>query len=218
MLTWILAGVTIVLTTSKGVILAFIVVSLFLTFRKLVSKKVWIAFSFAIALLVILLPLYSSLENLIPYSNIETERILFDSMYMRTTSNWPETLDFIQKNGSVIFGRGVGGIGSANMYFENVNYPGDNLFVFLYSTIGISSVLVIFFFPLLSRSLNFKNSNFDCFLFSVTLALLSYGLVSSIFEEITFTLFIGIVLSRLFHGMRFVGVKSSFEHTKRPFA
>jgi hypothetical protein len=97
---------------------------------------------------------------------------LFKSYSVRMQETWPnatDLLDFARFGG--FLGRGIGGIGTAQKYAEPFMYnPGDNLFIFLFITIGILTVPLIIAFLRLIIGLNFLKN--DWFILSCMLLLI----------------------------------------------
>lgn len=149
-LIWIATGVLIVLTTTKktvGVYALFTVLlpvmSLYITPRKIkraVARFLpWVMVAVGIALPVSVL--------LLDYAfNLQSEwvRFVFNSFEDRLTQMWPDAFHLVFHEGSPIFGRGIGGIGAAQSYFEPVLFnAADNLYLYLYAVFGIFSLPII---------------------------------------------------------------------------
>lgn len=142
---WVLSGVAIVLTTAKTAIIMFILFSITRAFRKNPSRKFWRHVPLALACFDILLPfsmlliradwLSSSLPPL--WDTLISS--LFDRLQL-----WPIWLRIIVEHGSLSLGRGMGGIGTAQQYFEPALYiPGDNIAVYLYGAFGVLGIIFL---------------------------------------------------------------------------
>lgn len=142
---WVLSGVAIVLTTAKTAILVFLLFSITRTFRKNPRHRFWRHLPLAFACFDILLPfsmlviradwLTSSLPPL--WATLISS--LFDRLQL-----WPIWLRIIVEHGSMLLGRGMGGIGTAQQYFEPALYvPADNIAVYLYGAFGVLGIIFL---------------------------------------------------------------------------
>lgn len=143
-------------TTSKAASAAFVIMTalLWLTFfylrRPNRFRLLAVKFAYALPLAMVVLPfLFSALYYKVYYHSIgivnpnlfidnSLDRALFASFADRMINTWPAALDMIHENGSLLLGRGMGGIGDAQKIFEAELYnPGDGFLVTLISTFGI---------------------------------------------------------------------------------
>jgi hypothetical protein len=155
---WVLSGVGIVLTTTKGAILAYLVSSVVLPLvlsmkpvsvqrtraRPLLAHSVVALFGFVGAAI----PLLAGQMWKGEFEQGTVEDLLFSSFGDRVTVTWPNAFGLLSGT-QYATGRGLGGLGAAQTYFELSKFsPGDNLFVYLYVTAGLAGAL-IYFLPLL---------------------------------------------------------------------
>jgi hypothetical protein len=64
----------------------------------------------------------------------------------RATQTWPQAFELQKRGGSRVLGRGLGGIGVAQKFFEPANYnPGDNFFVYLWVAFGMFGIVFLGF-------------------------------------------------------------------------
>ncbi|RNC86053.1 MAG: hypothetical protein ED557_04585 [Balneola sp.] len=190
---FILSLYGIILTTNKSAILVIVIITFIHLFYKVFKSEYIKSIAIASFLLMIMLPLMGS--SLISKSLFNTENgVRLYSLQDRIYNHWPETLELIKNDGSVIFGRGIGGIGTSQAYFENdKRLAGDNLFLFVYANFGaIGFVLLIW---LMYRTIMLKIStvhNYYAFLF--VSMLFTAGITTSLFEISIVNLFLGIIV------------------------
>ncbi|WP_445491739.1 hypothetical protein [Niallia sp. 03133] len=120
---------------------------------------------------------------------------LFTSYGMRITSTWPLAVQLL--DGSIAngyFGRGIGGIGTAQKFGEMTRYAfADNLFVYLYVSIGTITLLIVLF--MLKVILFNKDSNDKSYLsFSLILLVLIFGATTDFIESVLLMSVIGLIL------------------------
>ena len=71
---------------------------------------------------------------------------------------WPAALDFLKSAGDPFLGRGIGGIGVSQLYFEKQYYiPGDNLFVYAFGYFGVMSIIYFVYIYKLAQKIDLKN-------------------------------------------------------------
>ncbi len=140
---WLISGVTIALTTSKTPVAIYFVLTLFWLTHRSAIPNVWRLLPIALAAISSMLPLSTLLVDYDLSSTREDpmQRLLFASVGDRLEMMWPDTLATVLKYGNVLLGRGVGGIGMAQQYFEPVLWSSaDNLVVYLYALFGILGI------------------------------------------------------------------------------
>lgn len=188
----------ILLTTMKASLLALILV---IIVRRL--SKVWgetmLRISVVAALVVgIVLPMIAIYE---PYVLRTDSRLpdgfkfLAGSSVDRFDTTWPDTWRLLQDEGSTILGRGLGGIGTAQLRFEPGLYsPADNLAVYTFAVFGLIGVLALLFLPyLLMKSGDTRNRQL---LLLLAFALLTMGWASNLFESTSTALVLGILVGQ----------------------
>ena len=186
---WLLIAPALLMTTSKGIIITYLLVTLFfLIFRfipiyyKLYRKALYILLAVAIILPIIslILPLYHNVP------------LVLKSLFMRVEGGWPEAFNLVQQAGSLLLGRGLGGMGTSQMYFEVQKYnPGDNIFLLFYGNLGLLGIVYLIYLAKLGQSLDLKS---ELFYYLFIFSFLSYGIVASSIDNAFFCLFLGVFL------------------------
>lgn len=191
---WIASGLGILFTTHKTAIGIYIIVTflwppLILFPRNIFIKKIQKIIPVSILLVGICLPILSGIVTITP--NFYNEEVLFSSFSMRLTDTWPDAISLIVDHGSLFLGRGVGGIGSPQLYFEtNLYNPADNMYLFLFANFGLVMLPLLIIWVNRLRRLDFHanwlNSSF--WLFSVVV-LIEGWMVSAIEDPLTSLIF-----------------------------
>lgn len=198
---WLLSGTAIMITTSKGVAFAFVSITVFFFVRLIIRRKVNMLFLIPSVIVMIGIPIYAisrgsndtTINN--PYI-----RFLFHSLFDRMNRAWPEAFHLIVENGSLLYGRGIGGIGAAQKFFEETLYkPGDNLFVYLYGVFGLFSIFIVLYTVIKARYLNISSSNIDSFIFLMLLYIIIHGFTASIIEPILVNFFAGLMMHHIYN-------------------
>lgn len=189
------------LTTTKGILIGYIIILIIdqLLPKKEMFLKLLITIS---AIIMILLPLFSiSCDPIFEFlkENLSWEIYVkyIASLESRLKSTWPDTFELISNNGNIIFGRGFGGVGAAATIYDSNNItPADNMFVYLYSTMGLFSVFFIIWIMLKSYKLNiaFKQEKIIYYILSLTFL---YGIVANVFEETMLCIYLGTIFGYL---------------------
>ena len=104
-------------------------------------------------------------------------------------------------------GRGLGGIGSSQSNYElNLYSPADNMFVYLYVTFGIFSILIYYYIIHCINKMNLKNkNNYEYIIYNILLIICSYGIVCNILEEPLLCILFGGSIGFMFKN---IGVKN----------
>lgn len=196
---WIFAGSVIVLTTTKALIATYGLLTLFFIFRSVIRHRLWKALPATMLAVDIAIPLSALFFSISLNIQDRLARLLFASFGERLGDLWPSIFDLVTNHGSWIVGRGVGGIGVAQLYFEpNLYRPGDNLFIYLYATIGVAALVVLFLFVKASRHLEIQRNRQDLFFFTVVIAILGFGLTANVLEAPYFAFFGGLCVAHLY--------------------
>jgi hypothetical protein len=183
-----LSIIGIFLTTMKGVLLSYLIsfiLYIYPLFRRKINK-----FALYIFLISIFLPICSS--YLLPYifEGNSTLQILLYSFFDRMVRVWPESINFILEKGNVILGRGIGGIGLAQIYFEADNYlPADNLFIYFWGNYGVLGLIIFILF--LYKLYNIKNQNVPYQISLLTILFISNGIVAAVSSNAIYNIIIG---------------------------
>lgn len=196
------------LTTTKSALLGLaaigpVLMALALLGKKQFKTKTWflVASLLFISGIVILVPTWFSILNKIEISSNYTSFMFInaDTLIDRINYTWPMAIDLIRADYQAlewIFGRGIGGIG-ATAKVVSVDYynPADNLFVYLYVTCGLLSLVIIA--GLIQGSINIVKREKELTALLIAIMFMALGLTSSMIEAIIPELFLGILLGGL---------------------
>ncbi len=148
-----LCFVGIVATTAKTALLAFLALTVILAgigaqrrFRGTPRLAARAALQFAFAafgFFACVPPILAAVSPAAVTSLLRTNNliinILASSYVARMERMWPEALALLNLDHTVLTGRGIGGIGTAQLYFESSRYnAADNLYVYLTVAFGIT--------------------------------------------------------------------------------
>lgn len=202
---WIATGIAIVLSTTKGVFIAYVVISTFFVVRLVSpsSQEYYLKGLFLVLAMIIILPCISFFTE--PRDEWVQAMLTspLRSFGERIATMWPAGLELILDKGNVIFGRGIGGIGVAQLLFEGEFYhPGDNLFIYGYLLFGVFIVPYLALIVFTAQKLQPQTIPEDAFYTTVLLAYLTYGVTTSVPESGELQLFFGIVLGRVLQSSR----------------
>jgi hypothetical protein len=151
---YLISGYALFLTTSKSPILIWAIIPFFLSVYDasgaLFGRQALVAYYWAkssvIFLMVLLigLPLWGNIPD-IAQNRLQIYFFTFTSLTDRMQMTWPDAFALMSHGGNMLLGRGVGGIGTPQQFYETdlYNYA-DNLFVYLYVSTGIVGVIAIF--------------------------------------------------------------------------
>ena len=203
LLVWLVAGAGIALTTSKGPLGAWLLVSMYFAGGALLRwprywTKLWLG-ALTIGLLsMILLPLSTLWIHFDPTLHGYVHKVLFASFGARLNWTWPASLHLLNLDGAWhwLIGRGLGGIGTAQKYFEPTHcLPADNFFVYVTASVGLP--VALFLFAALGwRVVRLSLApNAAAWRLPVVLALVAYGVVVNEIEAGLLAFFWGMALS-----------------------
>ncbi|MGE4530470.1 MAG: hypothetical protein AB7C98_04005 [Acidithiobacillus sp.] len=204
---WLIAGAGIALTTSKGPLGGWLMVSMYFAGGALLRwprywMQLWFfAFTF-ILLTMILVPLSALWIHYDPSFHGYINNFLFASFGDRLNWMWPDSLHLLNLDGAYHWwvGRGLGGIGAAQQYFEPARHlAADNLFVYVTVYVGLPVALLLFA-ALWWRVVRLTLArNAVAWRLPVVLALVAYGVVMNEVEESLLAFFLGLALSMSSH-------------------
>ncbi len=194
---WLVTGVVIVLTTAKGVLLAYVIVSLYTICRGVMRyvkpPLAWTVYSLfsvllcLLAIVMVALPWLAASEAISIDAHSSVGLLLFQSFSTRLTQTWPEALQLLTGHTAILFGNGLGSIGAGQGFVLNSNpNTADNVFVFLDVQYGIIATLAgIFGFVLKIAMINRKAEmgGLSRVIVSLGLMLLTYGCLSNELED-----------------------------------
>ena len=187
---WLLSGIAIYYTNTKGIFLAYLVISLFVmlwSYMPYILKK---GFLFFVIAANIILPLASWIFSIHRLSNIKMLRSFED----RLNRSWPDAYLLITESGSFITGRGLGGIGvPQNIYEPEKALPGDNLFVYLAALFGVGAFLLYIYlmFSILKKTK--KHAHAHTMFYILSLYIFIYGVTTNIVELPVMAICLGLV-------------------------
>lgn len=195
---WMITGVTIALTTMKTIMAVYLAFTILLLFWKFVPRLVLLSLPTMAAFIGIMLPLSTLFTNYQLNLNDSVSLFLFRSFGERLSHTWPVALELIQQHGTALLGRGIGGIGTPQKYFEvSLANPADNIYVYLYAIFGIGMLFIISMYAGLVRRLSFRANPLDAYFYFVVLAILIGGLTTNVMESAYLTLFAGLSVHHL---------------------
>lgn len=205
LLIWLIAGVGIALTTIKGALGSWILLSIYFTGGSLLKwPKYWIRLWLILMALTLLSMILLPLSTLWIHYNLGlrgfVSKFLFVSFGARLNYMWPHSLHLLDLGGHWhwMVGRGLGGIGTPQMFFDPANYyAGDNEFVAIAVMFGLP-VTVVLFFMLFWRFV--KVSTIGCreYLLPLLLFIIAYSVVINLDGEPILNFMLGVTISRIY--------------------
>lgn len=191
----VLSAVALYLTTMKTVTAVFLLLSLFVLLRPYIPKPLWVSVPGLAALLGFVLPFSTLIVDYQLEFDHPVSRFLFASFGIRLSEVWPMTLDLVSNYGRPLLGRGIGGIGGAQQYFEPSRYsPADNLMLYLYVLGGVLFVVLLFVYAFSAVKLEPTRQRFDAFVYMMMVTVLVQGVTGNVMESAFFSLFFGVSL------------------------
>ncbi|MFJ5444675.1 O-antigen ligase family protein [Methylobacillus methanolivorans] len=201
---WLLAFIGIALTTSKGAMLAALILLLLMIFNKGENTKPLYQFVLVgLVMLVVLMPIISLLIN-VRVRDISSEWAWWFTSYAdRMEWMWPKAFELLDQHGSYLLGRGLGGIGVSQMYGDGrwIN-AADNIFVYLTVTFGI--VGWIYCGVILTKLFIYKakTSRENFLIFAFPAIALAYGMSVGVIEQPLLSFTLGAVIGWIFRSMK----------------
>ena len=195
---WALSAVVVVLTTTKGVFLAFGFLSIILL-CKLISKEVMVGSAKVIliiaAIVGLLLPLVSLVFQPEMIFSSKIERILLFSFYDRMNNTWPQALYMLDEWFKIFIGRGIGGFGAPQAYFESRLYnPADNIWVYFIVSFGaLGAIGVLYVIGKILFFRRFDDGKTVGLVWAVFVAV--YGITSNMVDNAVLCMAMGYLIS-----------------------
>jgi len=232
-LVWLVSLIAIGLTTSKTPLIAALLVPLLVYILALVQKIDYRggalqSFYFASSMVmltasVIFLPLTITIIGIgdtyfdLPFVGL----VRLDSLFDRVRSMWPDAFNLINSDLNhglmFFFGRGVGGIGAGQTIDEMYRYnTADNMFVFLFVTFGVSSL--VFFGIFLSgwwRKLGHDPIQARVY-YALAVAVLILGTLTSVTESNFPAFAIGMIAAQALFSRKAVSLRAQNGPTLHP--
>lgn len=187
---WLLAGIAVYYTDTKGILLTFLIISVFIIFWKYIPIVLKNFFLVILLMINVILPISSwffSVDNLSSYSFLNS----FEDRLKRT---WPDAYELIIGSGNFFTGRGLGGIGVPQNVFEPEKaHPGDNLFVYLLVIFGVGALLLysILIFGIFKKKIT--DIKYDKLFYVLSIYVFVYGNTTNIIELPIMALCLGLV-------------------------
>ena len=184
LLVWLLTIAAILPTNSKGVLLAVAVITPVVLLRRALPELPLRALPALFGAIGIALP-------------VATLMFVFDSplkdpalanathsFYDRLNYMWPEAWALLGEQGHWLLGRGVGGIGTAQTYFEPALFnAGDNLFMYWFVIFGWAALPGFAMLLLISLRVRPFRTATELQFYCLLLATLVYGVMTNIVEN-----------------------------------
>jgi hypothetical protein len=149
-LAWLATGVLIGLTTTKKSLGVFLVLTalfvpmLWPRVRRGLKQAIGAMVPWGAVAIGIALPVSTLFVRYRLKFDSLVSAFLFASFEDRLTVVWPDGFALLREHGNVLLGRGIGGIGVAQRYFEPARYTSaDNLYLYSYVTFGLAALLMI---------------------------------------------------------------------------
>ncbi len=192
---WALGAYAVVLTTSKGVLIVFLVLTPYVAARRWIPEPALRALPVVIGGIGMLLPLAALLFDVRFDVRDEALANITFSFVDRLQNMWPEAWLLLHEHGHMLFGRGIGGIGTAQTYFEPGRFnAADNLFMYWWVVFGWA-IFPLFLGTLLrSVLLRPHHDATDRRVYVLWLAALTYGMTTNIVENAMFAAFCGLAI------------------------
>lgn len=184
---WIISGLALLTTTHRTSIAIYFILTItipiiFRYYNANIIKRICKIFPLIVASIGICLPCLSGVVFL--NLNTHMEEFILSSIGARLSKTWPDALSLIFEHGNAIWGRGLGGIGAAQLYFETTYYnPADNLYLSLFATFGIWMFLFIVIWTMGLRKLDFKFSWHTRLFWLISVVILMEGWTANTIED-----------------------------------
>ncbi len=202
LLIWSFTFLTIYLTTSKGVYNMFALLTpIVILGEKLPSSAIrwWPLGLGIIALFLPMTPLFMDVNFYI--RDQELANLTF-SFWDRLNDMWPNAWKLLENQGSSLWGRGLGGIGTPQTYFESNRFnAADNIFVYWFVIFGWIALPGFLLLLLRSLRLNPWRNPVEAAAYCLLLATLVYGITANVVESGFFAIAAGMAVRYLFHDM-----------------
>lgn len=185
-------------TNSKGILFVAIVLAPIVILGRALPQSPLRALPAVFGLVGLALPLSTLLFSFDSPLRDPTLASVTNSFFERLNTMWPEAWVLLHEQGSLLLGRGIGGIGTAQTYFEPALFnAGDNLFMYWLVIFGWAALPG--FVLLLLRSIGIRphRDPAEFRIYCLLLAILVYGSIANIVENAVTALICGIVVRHL---------------------
>lgn len=182
-------------TTQKGAILAYAVVAAALA----LSSRRSVAPLRVVAVVLVAFMIFAPV--MLVHYDMPTDKgvFSFESFIERITSMWPRAWVWIEKY-SYLTGVGLGGIGGAQRFYAPSEFnAADNLFVYLYASFGVISLVYIALALGVAVLARVRTSSYqrDSAVLASFAFLMGYGIVISLVEDQVAAIWLGATLGAL---------------------
>jgi hypothetical protein len=188
-LLWLLAGPAILLTTTKGILSVYILITLFFIVYRYMPNyfKIYQKLLLILCVIGIILP---PISYYIPRAY--DLPLMISSFFERIFIGWPDAFQLVRDHGNLLLGRGFGGMGTSQFYFEPQKFnPGDSIYLLAYGNFGLLSIVYFLYIAVIGQSINLKT---ELFYYLFLLSFFAYGITTSCIENSLFSLFLGTYL------------------------
>ncbi|MEN7341424.1 MAG: hypothetical protein AAAFM81_00720 [Pseudomonadota bacterium] len=195
---WGITVMAIVPTNSKGILLVWLVLTPVVILQRHLSQSLIRPIPAFFGSIGLALPLSTlAFEFNSTFQNPTLASATF-SFYDRLNRMWPEAWALLEESGSVLLGRGIGAIGTAQTYFEPSRFnAGDNIFMYWFVVFGALALPGFIFFLMRTLRLKPLRSQRELLLFCWVVTTLVYGAMTNIVENAILALTCGVVVRAL---------------------
>ncbi|WP_078409098.1 O-antigen ligase family protein [Priestia abyssalis] len=220
---YILGIISIVLTTSKSTYLSVILLTVLWGsirfYRSRMRSLIFLITKLCFGILFVYSffpPLISftgnySIDSILNEGNI-LNKFFFQSYNVRMTYMWPNAFNLLESSNFTPLGRGIGGIGSPQSFFERDVYnAADNFFVYIFVMFGLIGLFLSIYLVLRLLLLDLNKIHNYPFIF-LCVIVFSIGATANVIESPVLLLLLGILLGehcRLLNQVK--QTKESFE-------
>ncbi|MBS2100779.1 hypothetical protein [Carboxylicivirga linearis] len=189
----------ILITTNKGAIGSFLLITLFFWGTKFLPNIILKSSIFLILVITVLFPILSW-GSAINFENKSLiTKILFASFKIRIEDMWPRGLELVRNHGSLLFGRGISGMGASQIIYEPLLYhPGDNVFVYLFGLSGMFSFVIFIYIALKIFFLQLSENKEALLVAILLICFLGIGLIGTALENGILNLFFGFMFAGIY--------------------
>ncbi|MEM7705886.1 MAG: hypothetical protein AAF358_10065 [Pseudomonadota bacterium] len=197
-LIWGLSLAAIYPTNSKGIMLVALIMTPIVLLQHRLPQSPLRVLPALFGVLALALPLSTLLFTFDSQFNDPKLASATFSFFDRLNRMWPEAWELLHGDGNLLLGRGIGGIGTGQTYFESSRFnAGDNLFMYWMVVYGLSAIPG--FALILARTLRLRplESPEQFRVYALVMATLIYGSMTNIVENAVFALVCGMVVRYL---------------------
>lgn len=201
-LIWLTTGMLIYLTTTKKTGGIFLILTLLIPLMNFAFAPALLrhALTMSVPILIAAIGIGLPLSTIVVTYRLNLDsllsQVLFASFEDRLTVVWPAGLQLLIERGSAVFGRGIGGIGAAQNYFEQTVYsPADNLYLYLYVTFGILALGFMAAYVWNLTHLDTQRSAWSRMIWTIGIAILAHGWAGNVLEGSMTATMMGVTLA-----------------------